>query len=676
VAAEGTLLGFRRRAFGRSVAGVAMAVCALAGGMAAASDPVVAQEPVTLRIGQGELATRTGINPFLANLGPDYRLLTDVYDLLVEFGPDLEPAPGLAESWETSPDGLEWTFHIREGATWQDEEPVTADDVAFTIEYILNSQNPDYRGPAAPQGNDEDGNGRADNPLTLYNIYLGLDEGYENTPIESISAPDANTVVIELSEPLIIIQSMWIPIVPEHVWSEIPYSVSSSEVAVEQPIGSGPFILRDFGPDTFTRLEANENYWGGVPKIDELIYQYFENDEAGVAALQSGEIDILLDVSPTLVETLQADPNVTVNVAPTSDLGHLGFNSWNPTPQRFEEEGCDDCPRGPTTGSLGDPWLTNARVRAALAQLINKQEVVDRAWNGLNPPAVSIVGPTTPPYHFEQPADNPATYPGSREEAEARFRQVMEDQGFADTDNNGILNVPDTPEARAFDPEGAGQDWSLRLAVIDDAQEDRIAGELIEAWLESAGVTVDLQPVKEDPELFDITLPANTNADSDMWIWSWGPDPDPQFILGVLTCDAINGWSDSNYCNPEYDRLFQAQQSALDREERLRIILSMQELVYTEAPYAVLWYTSDIEAYRSDRWKGLEPFPEGGGSIWNTDGWGVYGQRLTVAAKRASEQSSGGGSSTAVTVLIVIAALGVIAIVLLFRRRARTLREE
>ena len=132
----------------------------------------------------------------------------------------------------------------------------------------------------------------------------------------------------------------------------------------------------------------------------------------------------------------------------------------------------------------------------------------------------------------------------------------MAKYGFADTDGDGILNVPDTADGRAFDPNGAGKNWSLRLYVRDDKQNDIVAGGLIQTWFEAAGVQLDVQQVKEDPFLYDATFPSSTNADMDLYLWGWGPDPDPDFMLSVFTCGQINNWQDANYCDPSYDQLY------------------------------------------------------------------------------------------------------------------------
>jgi peptide/nickel transport system substrate-binding protein len=610
------------------------------------AQPVVAQGEKTLRIGVTQTATALGLNPFQATASMDYVLIADVYDLLIEFGTDLSPQPGLAESWQASTDGLTWTYKIRSDATWHDGQPVTAEDVAYTFNYIRNSQDPAYRGPEAPDGNDTDGDGSADNPLTLFDNALDLANGLESTRITSIVATDPTTVAITTSEPLVVMSQIFIPILPKHVWEKVTFASAAEDFAnydpaAGLPVGSGPYVMKEFKENEFMRLAANPDYWAGAPKIEEIIYQYFENDEAMVNALKSGEVDFLNNVSPSLLSVLEGDPNISLVRAPSSDFGELGFNSWDPTPERFTEEGCADCPKGPTTGSLGNPWLTRADVRAALASLIDKDELVNVALSGLGEPGVSLVGSFDPTYHYPRPADSPANYPGTRAAATAGFQAAMAALGFSDTDGDGILNVPSTPEAQAFDPVrtvrfsdsgdqqvGAGQNFKLRLFVRDDDEEDKIAAELLEGWMEQAGVDVDRQLVKEDPDLYLATYPSSTNADMDMYIWGWGPDPDPDFILSVMTCGQINGWQDVNYCDAEYETLYARSQVGTSVEARADVVRQMQAKLYDESPYAVLWYANTLQAYRADRFGG---FTAQAGDIWSGWGYGPYQSRLSVA---------------------------------------------
>lgn len=599
-----------------------------------------AQDPETFRIGITQAPSETGLNPYQAVLAADYTLYTDQYDLLVEFGPRLEPSPGLAESWQVSDDGLTWTWHVRPGVTWSDGVPFTAEDARFQLQYIIDSHDPSYTGPAAPDGNDLDGDGAADNVLSMFDSYLDLDGGFDAMRIASVTAPDDLTLVITTTEPIATLAQMAIPMLPKHVWQDITFLAAQDPITVEQSIGTGPFRLVQFDRQQAVVLEAREDYWAGAPRVDQLVYQYFDNDEAQVNALMAGEVDFLDNFPATLASRLEGAAGVSTNIAASSDFGELGFNSWDPTPERFAAEGCADCPKGPTTGSLGDPWLTRPDVRAAIAGLIDKPALVTFAQSGFADPGVSIVSPyLNSTFGYTPPTDDPVTFPAYTDEAsqtaarataEQRFRDAMAAIGFTDTDGDSILNVPSDDASAAFDPEGAGANWSLRLYARDDDEEDKLAAELLETWFEAAGIDIDYQPISEDA-LTDAAYPYASNADTDLYIWGWGPDPDPDFILGVFTCAQINNWSDVNTCDATYDEQYRAQRSQVDLAERAATVLALQDTLYHESPYAVLWYANTLEAYRSDRWTGFQGTPAEGGAFWSTYGFGPYGSRLTVA---------------------------------------------
>ena len=140
------------------------------------------------------------------------------YDYMITYSmEDMSPEPGLAESWETSDDGLTWTFDIREGVLWSDGEPLTAADIAFTYSRIIDG------GPEA----------------STWGSYL--------TSVTAAEAPDDTTVVLTLEKPNAVLPLLPIPIVPEHVWSgldEKAVKTYQAEPTDGQPVvGSGPFRL-------------------------------------------------------------------------------------------------------------------------------------------------------------------------------------------------------------------------------------------------------------------------------------------------------------------------------------------------------------------------------------------------------------------------------------------------
>jgi peptide/nickel transport system substrate-binding protein len=651
--------------------------------------------PKVLHIGYTVAFGDVAINPFLVYLSIDYELLNLNYDLLVEYGSDkFAPSPGLAESWDESPDGLTWTYHIRSGAKWQDGQPITANDVAFTFNYLIESHDPAYKGPWAPKGNNLTDPTAADNPLSYFDAYLDLDNGFESTRITSVTAPDPQTVVIKASAPVTTLQLLYIPIVPEHIWNGITFADAATKPLfdVTHSIGSGPYQVVEFKPQELIRLKANPKYWGGAPKFDEIIYQFYGSTDAAIQALKTGEVQFLEGVPNSQFKALGNDPNIATLAAKSPNLIELGFQSWDPTPDQFKAVGCTDastCKIGPTTGSNGNPWLTRVDVRNVLSSLVDKAELVDKALNGYGDVGASMVNPGLNPYGYQPPSGDPLVYP-TYDPTDATAKAAVRDQrtkaaqaalaalGFKDTDGNGILNVPSDAASKAFDPKGAGKDFKLRLFVRDTNPEDQLAGDLIKQWFEAAGVSVDKQVVKED-FLITATIPSESNADSDLYIWGWGPDPDPNFILGTMTTASIGNWQDANWSNPAYDNLVAEQRIASSVDARKKLISQALDLFYHQGPYAVLWYANDLQAYRKDLVTGFKQLPAGAGPWWTPYAFGPYGSLLSAGPFEAAQsQAPGSGSGSGnggsnpglligIAVLVVILGAGAF---IVMRRRA------
>ena len=130
------------------------------------------------------------MNPFSSWSGPTWEAFRLNYNFLTWYDDDFNVKPELAESWENTPDGKDWTFHIRDDVKWQDGEPLTARDIAFTYNLIL------------------------DNELGAYTGYLPF--------VTSVTATDDTTLVIENSRPSSGMLALYIPIIPEHIWSKVP----------------------------------------------------------------------------------------------------------------------------------------------------------------------------------------------------------------------------------------------------------------------------------------------------------------------------------------------------------------------------------------------------------------------------------------------------------------------
>ncbi len=237
---------------------------------------------------------------------------------------------------------------------------------------------------------------------------------------------------------------------------------------------------------------------------------------------------------------------------------------------------------------LKNPALDDPQVRLALATAINKKDLVEIVLQGLGSPGVTIVPPTLGGGFWQSP---------------------IEDHAFDLQKANEILEAA----GYTLGSDGVRSKGDLRLEFrlqypSDNPLYPRVA-DLMTDWYKQIGVKTTPESVDPD-SLVAATTPT---GDYDLVLWGWGPDPDPDFILSVMTTDQFvdGGWSDSGYMNPEYDQLYLDQQVTVDKNERQKIVWRMQEMVFNDLPYVVLWYEDILQAYRSDRFTGFVESPLG-----------------------------------------------------------------
>ena len=329
----------------RRIAAVAMLVALISALLgvtgAVAQDSSGEDEKVVFRVGNSN--DIDGFNPFKIVEIPSYELMGLTYDLLVENGPkDSGPVPGLADSWETSDDGLTWTFHLNEDAKWHDGKPVTSEDVAYTYQRILDEE----------QG-----------------LYIDAVK-----QIESIETPDEHTVVFRTKEPSVQMLNTYVYILPKHIWEDVPADETKS-FKNEPVIGSGPFQAVEWKEGQFARLETNPDYFRGSPAIDEIIFQFYDNEDTMVQALKNGDVDYIANMPVNLFKSLENQEGIETNSAPDPGITQLGFNLYEPTPEAIEEF---DAPETTT----GNPALLDPLVRESINWAIDEEELTDKILQG------------------------------------------------------------------------------------------------------------------------------------------------------------------------------------------------------------------------------------------------------------------------------------------------------
>ncbi|MDO4268740.1 MAG: ABC transporter substrate-binding protein [Eubacteriales bacterium] len=255
-----------------------------------------------------------------------------VQSTLVKYTADLTFENDLATGYELSPDGLTWTFTIRDDATFTDGEKVTAGDVAFTLETAK-----------AAQGS------------------------VDLTYMESAVAKDDTTVVITLSAPTSIFLNTLasIGIVPEHAYGE-DYG--------RNPIGSGPYQLVEWKPQEQIIFTANEDYYGEAPAIQNVTV-VFMSEDAALAAVQAGEVDVAYSTATLGTTEVQG---YHVEAIPSAD--NRGFTlPVLPNEGRTTESGAP----------IGNNVTCNIEIRQAIAYAIDRQQIADTVLNGFGRPAYS-----------------------------------------------------------------------------------------------------------------------------------------------------------------------------------------------------------------------------------------------------------------------------------------------
>jgi peptide/nickel transport system substrate-binding protein len=581
--------------------------------------PVSAADPVVLRVGTTQDFDAS--NPYQTALVSGYEAFQLTYNIMADFGENAEPIPGFAESWDREADNV--TFHIRPGMKWSDGEPATAEDACFSWQLAIDAIADDS------------------------NIGLGyLDTNLKDAGVTKVECPDATTLIASTTDQSDRIYQIYLPIIPKHIYGKLDYKKIGDEgyKGFDAPlVGTGAYTLAEWKTGEFMRFERNPNYWGTQGFADEVVIQIFSSTDTMAQALKSGDLDYAHNVNSDQLKQLQTEENIQTVVGSANGWTQLAFNTYGTGTGKTIKGG------GASTKALQD-----AAFRDALGYAVDKPLLVERVLGGFGDVGTTMVPPAIPQFHVEP--DNPRHF-----DIELA-KQKLDAAGY-----------PLDASGKRLDKEG--KPISLRLYMPDSDENYAKSAEFIKDWYGQLGIAVQTQVFDSDT-LTDLLLPpeGGGTAKYDIELWGWAGNPDPNGLVSVFRCEEIGNLSDSLYCNPEFDRMYE-EESKLSGDARKAVLAEMQNLIYDEAVYDILFYDSNLDAYRTDKFAGWRNSPPNGTPLF---GYGTFNYTLltdatavptpgpTVVAPGSGAPAtpgpstggtSGQGDNTPLLILLIIAVL-------------------
>ena len=279
---------------------------------------------------------------------------TQIFASLLRYDENFEPQPYLAESWDVSEDGLTVTVTLVEGATFHDGEPITSEDVAFSIETVK-----EYH-PFKPMF----------------------------APVDSVDTPDARTAIINLAEPhpaiLLAMSSQLLSIIPKHVYGD-GQDIASHPRNTENVVGSGPFRLTEFNRGQNYIMERYDGYFMGedLPYLDRIVTRIIGDPSARAIAMENGEAQLAsFEPNPRDITRMEANANLEVTSEGYAAIGPIVWLAFNTK-------------RAP---------LDDKRVRQAIAYAVDRDFIINALLLGTATPSLNGIHPGSP---FYNPDVNP-----------------------------------------------------------------------------------------------------------------------------------------------------------------------------------------------------------------------------------------------------------------------------
>jgi peptide/nickel transport system substrate-binding protein len=483
------------------------------------------------------------LNPLLANDGASMSVTQILFESLVKIdAASGAPVPALAQRWDQSADGLTYTFHIRPNVTWSDGQPFTSEDARFTFDALLDART-----------------------KTPYKSRLDGVDRYD--------APDPATFRVTLKSPYcpFLVSTMVVPLVPKHLLANSA-DINADEFNSTRPIGTGPFVFKEWIQDDHLTLTANPTYWGGAPKIGQWVRKVTKDSNVTTAQLKTGELDYAAAQPEALDDLRQANLNILSYPGP--NINYIAYN-------------------------LDRPLFQDKRVRQALTYALDRATIVKTLLldegQVLNSPLVAhswAFDAGVPTYGYDP----------------AKARALLMEAGWS-PGPDGVLQRDGSP---------------FRFTLITDAGTKARESLLTIVQDQWAKVGVQVQPQLVQFAAFTDKLQKSHDFDAAAWGTNIAIDPDQTSTWA--SNQFPGGENYGHYTNPGVDGLLEQARTlpGCNQAARKAVYDKIQQQIGDDQPYTFLW-SQKTDLAMNKRIQNVVPnqWAGGAGIVWSIKDWTV-----------------------------------------------------
>ncbi len=509
----------------------------------------------------GRLSDSITLDPANATDAESFKVTRQIFENLVQYNATTtQVVPGLAARWETSRDGLTWTFHLRRGVRFHDGAPLDAAAVVANFHRWMNQEDPNHLGDFEYWG-------------YMFGGFPGL--------VRSVEAVAPDTVKLTLRYPYApLLSTLAMP--PFGIASPAAFQKYGADFG-RNPVGTGPFALEKWLPGERIILRANPDYWG-TRRPERIIYEVIRDPYNLFREFSAGNLDIIDNLTPEQAAVVKQDPRLNLYLREGFNIAFLSLNN---TRKPFD----------------------NVLVRQAINLAINKERIAQQIYGGLAEPADgplpgSVWGRNAAPYVAPSVASSAAPFTASpkgtspKNDQSYRFdppaaRALLKKAGY---ENGFATSLWVMPLARPYLPKP--------LAVAEAVRADL------------ASIGIDVQILELDWADF---LEKTSRGEHEMALMGWtGENGDPDnFIHALLDSSNIGGGTFGNtmfYRNPKLHSLLMQARSTPDQAARSRLYQKAQAIIQADAPWVPLVHTTPAMA-TNRAVKGYVPHPSGYDSL-------------------------------------------------------------